>query len=38
MMPAIITVVEVDFSCIIHEISKSKAIYLFKNSGLDNVG
>ena len=34
----IITVTSVDYRCIIHGISKSKAIHLLKNSVLDNCG
>ena len=32
---AIITVKDVDYHCIIHDISKSEAINIFKNSVLD---
>ena len=35
---AIITVKNFDYSCIIHNISKSEAINLLKNSVLENRG
>ena len=35
---AIITVKEVDYHCIIHDVSKSEAIHLFENSVLDDRG
>ena len=35
---AIVTVKNVDYCCIIHNISKSKAISLLKNSVLENRG
>ena len=35
---AIITVKNVDYCCIIHNISKSEAIHLLKNSALENRG
>ena len=35
---AIITVKNVDYGCIIHNISKSEAIKLWKNSVLENRG
>ena len=34
----IITVKSIDYRCIIHIISKSEAIYLLKNSMLDDRG
>ena len=35
---AIITIKNVDYRCIIHNVSKSKAIILLKNSALENRG
>ena len=35
---AIITVKEVDYHCIIHDVSKSEAIHLLENSVLDDRG
>ena len=35
---AIITIKRVDYCCIIHDISKSKAIHLLENSVLDDRG
>ena len=35
---AIITVKSVNYHCIVHDISKSEAIYLFKNSVYQDCG
>ena len=35
---AIITVKEIDYHCIIHDVSKSEAIHLLENSVLDDRG
>ena len=35
---AIITIKNVDYRCIIHEISKSEAINLLENSALEDCG